>query len=65
MEGNHWCNYSRGQHEVHFCEITLNLDQCFMRRFRLKDFLFRALVAVLFGALLVAGIRWNNSVKYF
>ena len=65
MDGNHLCNFSRGQHEVYFCEITLNLDQWFRRRLRLKDFLSGALLGVLFGALLVAGIRWNNSVKYF
>ena len=41
--------YSRGgHHEEHFCEITLNLDQCF-RRCRLKDFLSRALAALMFS----------------
>ena len=24
---NHLCNFSRGYHEEHFCEIILNLDQ--------------------------------------
>ena len=26
---NHLCNFGRGHHEVHFCEIILNLDQWF------------------------------------
>ena len=37
-EQNHLCNFGRGHHEEHFCEIILNLDQCF-RRCRLKAFI--------------------------
>ena len=32
------CNFGSGHHEVHFCEIILNLDQWF-KRCRLKYFL--------------------------
>ena len=41
-------NFTRGHHEVHFCEIILNSDQWF-RRCCLKDFLSGALAALLFG----------------
>ena len=43
------CNFVRGHHEEQFCEIILNLDQRFRRRCRLKDFLSRALVAIVFS----------------
>ena len=33
---NHFCNFGREHYEEHFCEIILNLDQWFRRRFRLK-----------------------------
>ena len=38
-EWNHLCNFSRGNHEEHFCEIILNFDQWFRRKWRLKIFL--------------------------
>ena len=38
-ERNHLCNFGRRHHEEQFCEIILNLDQCFRRRCRLKIFL--------------------------
>ena len=41
------CNFGRGHHEEQFCEIILNLDQWFKRRSRLKEFLSRALVALM------------------
>ena len=39
-----WSQSRRGNYEKHFCEIILNLDQCF-RKCRLKIYL----AAVLFG----------------
>ena len=32
-------SFSRGQHEDHFCEIILILDQWFRRKWRLKIYL--------------------------
>ena len=50
VEGNQILyNYYRGYHEEQFCEIILNLDQWFRRRFCFKDFLSGALAALLFG----------------
>ena len=43
------CNVGRRHHEEQFCEIILNLDQWFMRRCHLKDFLSGALAALMFG----------------
>ena len=69
-EWNHLCNFSRGYHEVHFCEIILNLDQWF-RRCRLKYFLSGALAALLFWrsqtfcAILAAGIKGEQSCEIF
>ena len=37
-EQNHLCNFGRGHHEEHLCEIILNLDQWFRRRCHLKTF---------------------------
>ena len=51
VERNHLCNFGRGYHEEQFCEIILNLDQCFRRRS--------------VCAILVKGIMRNNSVKLF
>ena len=31
-EPNHLCNFRRRYHEEQFCEIILNLDQCFRRK---------------------------------
>ena len=45
---NSLSNFGRGQHEEHFCEIILNVDQWFRRR-HLKHFLSRALADLLFG----------------
>ena len=39
----------RRHHEERFCQIILNLDEWFRKRWRLKIFLFRALVAILFS----------------
>ena len=66
---NHLGNFGRGNHEVHFCEIILSLDQWF--RCLSKDFLSGALAALLFGVMEpfvlfhVEGIKGNNPVKYF
>ena len=41
------CNFGRVHHEKHFCEIILNLDQWFKRKWCLKIFyleLWQALV---------------------
>ena len=48
-EWNQLCNFGRGHHEEHICEIIWNLDQWFRRRCRLKDFLSGALAALLLG----------------
>ena len=45
-EWNHLCNFGRGHHE-HFCKISLNLDQWFWRKCRLKYFSSRVLAASL------------------
>ena len=42
------CNFGREHHEEQFCEIILNLDHWF-RRCHLKDFLSRALEALMFN----------------
>ena len=47
-ERNHLCNFGRRCYEEQFCEIILNLGQCFRRRCRFKDFLSGALAALLF-----------------
>ena len=58
------CNLGRGHHEVHFCEIILDLDKWL--RCRLKDFLSGALADLLFGeAEPLAGIIGNNPVIFF
>ena len=46
VEQNHLCNFYRGHYQEHFCEIILNLNQWF-KRCHLKDFLSRALVALM------------------
>ena len=48
-EQNYKCNFGTGYYEEQFCEIILNYDQWFRRRCDLKDFLSRALAALLFG----------------
>ena len=42
---NHLCNFGGGYHAEQFCEIILNFDEWF--RCRLKDFLSRALAALM------------------
>ena len=39
VEWNHLCNFDRMHHNEQFCEIILNLDQWFRKRFRFKIFL--------------------------
>ena len=48
MHRNNLCNFGKGHHEKHFRELDLILDQWF-RRFCFKDFLSRALVALVFS----------------
>ena len=68
-EQNHSCNFGRGYQEEQFCEIILNLDQCFRRRCVLKIFLIWSscgpyhLRSGLICAFFVEGIIRNNSVK--
>ena len=66
-EQNHLCKFGRRHHEEQFCVIILNLDQCFMRRGRLKIFLIRSSGGpfVQQSKILVKGIMRNNSVNYF
>ena len=47
-EQNHLCNFGRGYHEEQFCEIILNLDHWFRKRYCLKDFLSTSLAALMF-----------------
>ena len=49
LKRNHLCNFGRGYPEEQFCEIILKLDQLFRRRCHLKDFLYEALVALVFS----------------
>ena len=48
LEHNQLCKFGRGFYEEQFGEIILNLGQWFRIRFRLKDFLSVALVALMF-----------------
>ena len=48
-ECNHLCNFGRGYYEEQFNEIILNLGQWFRSRCSLMNFLYQALVALLFG----------------
>ena len=48
-ERNNLCNFGRGYYEEQFCENILNFDRWDRRRCRLKDFLTRALAALLIG----------------
>ena len=44
VERNHLCNFGRGYNEEQFCEIILNLDQWFRKRFCLKiSFIYKTL----------------------
>ena len=58
VERNHLCDFGGRHYEKHFCEITLNLDQWFRRRCRLKIFLSRALTVS--GA---EGLNFCNLVE--
>ena len=68
---NHLCNFCRGYQEKQFCQIILNLDQWFNRRCTLKIFLIWSFCgpfiqpSVTICAILVEGIKMNNSVKLF
>ena len=70
MELNHLSNISGGYHEEQFPVVILNLDQLF-KRCPLKEFLTRALVALMFCrvkpffAILVEGIMGNIHMKLF
>ena len=64
-------NFGRGCYEEQFCEIILNLEQWFRRRWRLKIFFiwsygspFVQMSGTIF-AILVEGIKRINSVKLF
>ena len=71
MEQNHLCNFGRGHHEEHFCEIILNLDQWFGWRCHLKTFLILSSgnpcikTCETVCAILVEGIMRNYFVKLF
>ena len=61
---NHLCNFGGGYYAEQFCEIILNFDERF--RCRLKDFLSRALAALMtIYAILVGSIMGNIPVKSF
>ena len=68
---NHLCNIGRRQHEEQPCEIILNLDQWFRRKWRLKVFLIWSSGSpfvqrgITICAILVNGIMRNNSMKLF
>ena len=71
VDKNHLCNFDKGHYEEQFCEIILNLDQWFRRRCLLKifciwssggPFVQRSRTVC---AILVEGIKRNNSVKLF
>ena len=65
------CNYERGHHGQHSCEVTRNSDQWFRRRCCLKDFLSGALAAPFVQqsrticAILKEGIMGNIHVKLY
>ena len=70
-ELDHLCNFGRGYQEEQFCEIILNLDQCFRRRCVSKIYLIWSSGSPYVQrsgticAILVEGITRNNSVKQF
>ena len=71
VDWNHLCNIGRRHHEEQPCEISLNLDQRFRRKCRLKLSLIWSSVSpfvqwsVTICAILVEGIKRNSSVKLF
>ena len=68
VDCNHLCNIGRRHHEEQSCEISLNLDQWFRRKYRLKVFLFWSSGSpyvqrsVIICAIKVKGIKTNNLV---
>ena len=54
VKWNHLCNFGREYQEEQFCEIILNLDQWFRRRYHLKYFLSGALTA---------SVRWSKTIR--
>ena len=68
---NHLFSFGRRPHEEQSCEIILNLDQQFRRKYCLKVFLIWSSGSpfvqrsVTIGAIFVEGIMRNNSVKLF
>ena len=71
VERNHLCNFGKEHYEEQFCEISLNLDQWFRGRCLLTIFLLQRFGSPFvqqsrtIGAILVEGIKRNNSVKLF
>ena len=71
VDWNHLCNIERRHHEEQPCEIILNLDQWFRRKCSLKVFLIWSSGSpfvqrsVTICAILVGGIKRNNSVIFF
>ena len=71
VEWNHLCNFYRRYYEEQFCEIILNLYQWVRRRYLLTVFLIWRFGgpfvqwAGTICAILVDGIKRNNSVKLF
>ena len=69
-EQNHLCNFGKGHHEEHFCEIILNLDKWF-RICQLNTFLTKSSgdpfiwPSKTVCAILVAVIMRNYSVNLF
>ena len=70
-ERNHLVNFGRGLYEEHFCEIILNLDQWFRKKFCLKIFLIQRSSGPFVQrsgticAVFVEGIMSNISMKLF
>ena len=68
---NHLCNFRRRHREEQFCEIILNLDQWFRRKWRFKVFLIWSSgspfvqQSVTICAILVEDIMKNYSVQLF
>ena len=71
VDWNHLCNIERRHHKEQPCEIILNLDQWFRRKCSLKVFLIWSSGSpfvqrsVTICAILVGGIKRNNSVIFF
>ena len=71
VEGGHLCNFGKGHYEEQFFEIILNLNQWLRRRCLLKIFhIWSSSVPFVqrsrtICAILVEGIKRNNSVKLF